>query len=122
MANLLATIVKANLKGKFNPGALTGLERFMLTQMTIPDRIPTYLAATNVEPGLIDEKITYTRCPAQRRTARLNRTATVTPSNPAAAAQGQFRTRYWPSRRIISGHYCCAAGVTRLVTSEVSTR
>ena len=61
MANLLATIVKANLKGKFNPGALTGLERFMLTQMTIPDRIPTYLAATNVEPGLIDEKITYTR-------------------------------------------------------------
>jgi uroporphyrinogen-III decarboxylase len=61
MANLLLTILKANVKGRFNPGALTGLERFMLSQMGIPDRIPTYLAATNVEPGLIDPKYTYSR-------------------------------------------------------------
>jgi uroporphyrinogen-III decarboxylase len=59
MANLLLTILKANVKGKLNPGALTGLERFMLAQMTTPDRVPTLLAATNVEPGLIDKKYNY---------------------------------------------------------------
>lgn len=59
MANILATMLKAAVKGKFNPGALTGLERFMLAQMTVPDRVPTSLAATNVEPGLIDKKFNY---------------------------------------------------------------
>ena len=55
----MATMVKAMVKGKLNPGALTGLERFMLTQLTLPDRVPTMLAATNVEPYLIDEKFNY---------------------------------------------------------------
>lgn len=59
MANLLVTMLKAALKGKLNPAALTGLERFMLAQITIPDRVPTFLAATNVEPGLIDKKYNY---------------------------------------------------------------
>ena len=59
MANLLAVMLKALVKGKFKPGALTGLERFMLAQLTLPDRVPTMLAATNVEPSLIDPGIDY---------------------------------------------------------------
>jgi uroporphyrinogen-III decarboxylase len=47
------------IKGKLRLGALTGLERFMLAQLTIPDRVPTAIAATNVEPHLIDEKFNY---------------------------------------------------------------
>ena len=52
-------MAKALVKGKLNLGALTGLERFMLAQLTIPDRVPTMLAATNVEPALIDNKYDY---------------------------------------------------------------
>lgn len=57
--NILLVMAKALIKGRFNPGALTGLERFMLAQFTIPDRVPTMLAATNVEPSLIDKRYTY---------------------------------------------------------------
>ncbi len=57
--NLALVMVGALVKGKLNPGALTGLERFMLAQLTIPDRVPTLLAATNVEPCLIDKKYNY---------------------------------------------------------------
>ncbi len=59
MANIMLTMARSLVKGKFNPAALTGLERFMLAQLTIPDRIPTFLAATNVEPYLIDKKFNY---------------------------------------------------------------
>ena len=59
MANLLVTILKAVVKGKLHVGELSGLERFMLAQMTIPDRVPTFLAATNVEPSLIDQSYNY---------------------------------------------------------------
>ncbi|MBN1316012.1 MAG: hypothetical protein JXA42_11105 [Anaerolineales bacterium] len=57
--NIMLVMAKALVKGKLNPGALTGLERFMLAQLTIPDRVPTMLAATNVEPALIDKKYNY---------------------------------------------------------------
>ena len=57
--NIMFVMAKAMVKGKINPGALTGLERFMLAQLTIPDRVPTMLAATNVEPALIDKKFNY---------------------------------------------------------------
>ena len=57
--NIMLVMAKALAKGKFNPRALNGLERFMLAQITIPDRVPTFLAATNVEPSLIDKKYGY---------------------------------------------------------------
>jgi len=57
--NIMLVMAKAMVKGKLNPAALTGLERFMLAQLTIPDRVPTMLAATNVEPYLIDKKYNY---------------------------------------------------------------
>ena len=59
MANLMLVMARAMWKGTFNPGALTGLERFMLAQVRVPDRVPTMLAATNVEPALIDPKYNY---------------------------------------------------------------
>lgn len=59
MANLMATMAKAILKGKLGIGELSGLERFMLSQVTLPDRVPTSLAATNVEPILVDPKFNY---------------------------------------------------------------
>ncbi|MFC1996933.1 uroporphyrinogen decarboxylase family protein [Chloroflexota bacterium] len=60
MARNFALVMAGSLiKGKLRPGALTGLERFMLAQLTMPDRVPTALAATNVEPHLIDEKYNY---------------------------------------------------------------
>ncbi len=57
--NIMLVMAKAMVKGKLNPAGLTGLERFMLAQLTIPDRVPTMLAATNVEPVLIDKKFNY---------------------------------------------------------------
>jgi len=59
MANLMVTMVKAMLKGKLGIGELNGLERFMLAQLGLPDRVPTMLAATNVEPVLVDPKFNY---------------------------------------------------------------
>jgi uroporphyrinogen-III decarboxylase len=58
--SLVTTLGKAFVKGKLHIGALTGFERFFLAQVTLPDRVPTLLAATNVEPYLVDEKYTYT--------------------------------------------------------------
>jgi uroporphyrinogen-III decarboxylase len=57
--NLLITVAKALAKGKLHVGTLTGLERFLLAQMALPDRVPTLLAATNVEPQLIDPRFNY---------------------------------------------------------------
>ena len=59
MPNILATMLKSIVKGKLHVGTLNGLERFMLMQIAIPDRVPTFLAATNVEPYLIDKKFNY---------------------------------------------------------------
>ncbi len=57
--NLMLVMAGALVKGKLNLGVLTGLERFMLAQLAVPDRAPTALAATNVEPALIDRKFNY---------------------------------------------------------------
>lgn len=59
MANLLATVLKAMVKGKLHIGKLNGLERFMLAQFGLPDRVPTMIAATNIEPDLVDPKYNY---------------------------------------------------------------
>lgn len=59
MANLMGTMLKALVKGKLHIGELNGLERFMLAQLGLPDRVPTMLAATNVEPELVDPKFNY---------------------------------------------------------------
>ncbi len=60
MANLLVTILKAMIKRKLRIGTLTGAERFMLSQMTIPDQVPVSIAAGNLEPYLVDSKYNYT--------------------------------------------------------------
>lgn len=52
MANLMLTMLKAVAKGKLNPSGLNGLERFMLTQLTLPDRVPTMLGMPNVVKAL----------------------------------------------------------------------
>ena len=57
--NLLATMAKALVKGKLHVGTLSGEERIMLSQIGLPDRVTTMLAATNFEPYLIDKKYTY---------------------------------------------------------------
>lgn len=57
--NAIAVMVKALAKGKLGLGALTGLERFLLSQVALPDRVPTMLVATNIEPYDIDEKYNY---------------------------------------------------------------
>jgi hypothetical protein len=50
---------KALLKHKFHLGTLTGLERFMVSAVTLADRPATFLAATNVEPDLVDSRFDY---------------------------------------------------------------
>jgi len=59
MTNLMVTMLKAIVKGKLHIGKLSGLERFMLAQIGLPDRIPTALAATNIEPYMIDPKYNW---------------------------------------------------------------
>ncbi len=59
MANLMMTMGKALLKQKLHLGTLTGLERFMVSAVTLPDRASTFLAATNIEPELIDPRFDY---------------------------------------------------------------
>jgi hypothetical protein len=59
MANLMITMLKALVKGKLGVGELTGTERFMLAQIGLPDRIPTMLAATNIEPYMLDPKYNW---------------------------------------------------------------
>lgn len=59
MTNLLLTMGKALLKHKLHLGELTGLERFMVSAVTLADRAATFLAATNIEPDLIDPRFDY---------------------------------------------------------------
>ncbi len=59
MANMLLTMGKALLKHKLHLGELTGLERFMVSAVTLADRAATFLAATNIEPDLVDPKFDY---------------------------------------------------------------
>ena len=59
MANPMLTMGKALLKHKLNLGTLTGMERFMVSAVTLADRAATFLAATNVEPDLVDPKYDY---------------------------------------------------------------
>ncbi len=59
MANPLWTLGKAMLKHKLHLGELTGMERFMVSSVTLADRAATFLAATNVEPDLVDPKFDY---------------------------------------------------------------
>ncbi|MBN1536282.1 MAG: hypothetical protein JW908_06085 [Anaerolineales bacterium] len=56
MANLMLTMLKAVAKGKLHIGELSGIERFMLAQIGLPDRAATMLAATNIEPYMLDPK------------------------------------------------------------------
>jgi hypothetical protein len=59
MANMMLTMGKAMLKHKLHLGPLTGMERFMVSAVTLADRAATFLAATNIEPDLIDPKFDY---------------------------------------------------------------
>ena len=59
MANVLATMGKALLKHSLHIGTLTGMERFMLGAVTLPDRASTLLGATNIEPEVVDPKFNY---------------------------------------------------------------
>jgi hypothetical protein len=59
MANMMLTMGKALLKHKLHLGALSGMERFMVSAVTLADRPSTFLAATNIEPDLIDPKFDY---------------------------------------------------------------
>jgi len=59
MANMALTMGKALLKHKLHIGKLTGMERFMVSAVTLADRPSTFLAATNIEPDLIDPKFDY---------------------------------------------------------------
>ena len=59
MANMMLTLGKALLKHTLHTGELTGLERFMVSAVTLPDRAMTLLGATNVEPDLVDPKYDY---------------------------------------------------------------
>lgn len=59
MANMMVTMGKALAKHKLHLGTLTGMERFMVSAVTLADRAATFLAATNIEPDLIDPKFDY---------------------------------------------------------------
>ncbi len=59
MANLMLTMVKAMAKSKLRLGKLNGMERFMMAQIGLPDRIPTMLAATNIEPYMLDPQYNW---------------------------------------------------------------
>ncbi len=59
MANMMVTMGKALVKHKLHLGSLTGMERFMVSAVTLADRASTFLAATNIEPDLVDPKFDY---------------------------------------------------------------
>jgi len=59
MANMVLTMGKALLKHKLHLGTLTGMERFMVSAVTLPDRVSTVLGATNIEPDLVDPRFDY---------------------------------------------------------------
>lgn len=58
-ANMALTMARGLLKHKLHLGTLTGLERFMVGAVTLPDRVATSLGATNIEPDLVDPKYDY---------------------------------------------------------------
>lgn len=53
------TMIKGLVKHKLGIGELTKKQRFLIAQVGIPDRIPTLVIATNVEPSNIDEDANY---------------------------------------------------------------
>lgn len=57
--HMMVTMLKALVKGKLGIGELTGKERFLLAQLGLPDRVPTLVTATNIEPGDIDPDYNY---------------------------------------------------------------
>jgi hypothetical protein len=57
--NPLVDLPKALIKHKLHVGTLNGLERVLLSAVTLPDRVTTLLAATNIEPDLIDPSYNY---------------------------------------------------------------
>ena len=57
--HIMMTMLKALVKGKLGIGELTGKERVMLAQIGLPDRVPTMVAATNIEPANIDQNYNY---------------------------------------------------------------
>lgn len=57
--HIMVTMLKALVKGKLGIGELSGKERFMLAQVGLPDRVPTLLAATNIEPVDVDKDYNY---------------------------------------------------------------
>ena len=59
MANPILTMGKALLKHKLHLGTLTGMERFKVSAVTLADRAATFLAATNVEPDLVDPRFDH---------------------------------------------------------------
>jgi hypothetical protein len=59
MANMMLSMGKGLLKHTFHIGELTGLERFMVGAVTLPDRASTLLGATNIEPDLVDPRFDY---------------------------------------------------------------
>lgn len=59
MANMMFIMGKALLKHQLHIGELTGMERFMVSAVTLADRAATFLAATNIEPDLIDPRFDY---------------------------------------------------------------
>jgi hypothetical protein len=59
MANMMLTMGKALLKHTLHIGELTGMERFMVSAVTLADRAATFLAATNIEPDLVDPRFDY---------------------------------------------------------------
>lgn len=59
MANMMLTMGKALLKHTLHIGELSGMERFMVSAVTLADRAATFLAATNIEPDLVDPRFDY---------------------------------------------------------------
>jgi len=68
--NLITAIPSALVKTRLGVGRLTGLERTLLAQFALPDRVPTMLVATNIEPFEIDPAYNY-RITTERAEANL---------------------------------------------------
>lgn len=59
VSNIILSMLKALIKSKLRLGKINGFERYMLAQIGLPDRVPTALAATNVEPSLVNPKYNW---------------------------------------------------------------
>ena len=55
----MLTGLKAVVKGKLGIGKLTGKERIILSQLSLPDRVPTIIPPPNIEPCNIDANYNY---------------------------------------------------------------